>query len=710
MKTLLIDNYDSFTYNLYHYLAVVSGHNPVVIKNDELGWEEVVNRLRFDNIVVSPGPGTPLNPVDLGLSHAAVTQRDIPVLGVCLGHQAIAYVHGAKIDLAPEPIHGRVCTVVHTHHPLFKSIPEKFAVVRYHSLIVQEPLPKTLEGICWTEDGLLMGIAAIDRPHWGVQFHPESICSEYGMQLLANFNRLSEQLAKRENKARRRIYAVTQKKEILCEMKSVGVYAKYRLLDFAVDAEVAFATLYGSSAHAFWLDSSRVEAGTSRYSFMGDDRGPLAELIQYQSENQRLKISRNGEIRIERKCLFDFLKQRLQQYVLLDNTLELPFKGGLVGYFGYELKQECGAELQHQSGLPDAMFILADRYIAIDAEKKQTWLVALQYTDDESSSLWFDEMTHVLGNLPQILPDPLGNRKQRLICSLAQDKEEYCQNILRIKEEIRNGETYEVCLTNRVNVDVEVDPLKLYRILRRINPAPYASFLRFNDFSIVCSSPERFLRVDRYGRVESKPIKGTMRRGNNDIEDRALAEILRTSEKDRSENLMIVDLVRNDLGRVSQPGSVKVPSLMQIEHFATVHQLVSTIESYLASGKDAVDCIKAAFPGGSMTGAPKIRTLRLIDKLENSARGIYSGAIGYLSFDGAADFNISIRTMVVHNKKVTMGTGGAIVALSDPDMEFEEMLLKSKALLQALSLHVCGIENHFVITDTENQGKREAVS
>lgn len=708
MKTLLIDNYDSFTYNLSHYLAVVSGESPIVVRNDELSWESL-KQLDFDNIVISPGPGTPLNPKDLGLSRDAVQQCDIPVLGVCLGHQAIAHVHGAEISLATEPVHGRVYTMMHANHLLFKSIPEKFDVVRYHSLIVQEPLPQGLEGICWTEDGLLMGIAATDRPHWGVQFHPESICSEYGMRLLLNFNLLSERYLQQKKRTARKLSATLPEKKLISETKKVSecLCVKYRELDFAVNSEAVFLALYGNSPHAFWLDSSMQKAGLSRYSFMGDDSGPLAQLIQYQSDSQRLKIADRNGARIERKCLFDFLKQQLQRYTLLDNVLDLPFKGGLVGYFGYELKQECGGEQMHKSELPDAAFILTDRYIAIDAEKEKIWLVALEQTNDAAASSWFDRVTEILSKLEQPAPPALGNRKQRLVCKLTQDKDEYCQNILRAQEEIRNGETYEVCLTNRVNIDVDVEPLTLYRTLRRINPAPYASFLRFSDFSIVCSSPERFLTIDANGRAESKPIKGTIRRGSNEDEDRKLAEILRTCEKDRSENLMIVDLVRNDLGRVSQAGSVKVPKLMQIESFATVHQLVSTIESRLAVDKDAIDCIKAAFPGGSMTGAPKIRTLQIIDKLESSARGVYSGAIGYLSFDGAVDLNIVIRTMVIQKRKVTLGTGGAIIALSDAEMEFEEILLKSRALLKALSLHVCGVEDHFVVEGIESLENQE---
>jgi len=252
-------------------------------------------------------------------------------------------------------------------------------------------------------------------------------------------------------------------------------------------------------------------------------------------------------------------------------------------------------------------------------------------------------------------------------------------DIARSQAELAAGESYEVCLTDQISTDASPDPFDLYRNLRRSNPAPFASYLKLGEVAVVSSSPERFLSVDRERRVEARPIKGTTSRSADPAQDAALKAELTDDEKTYAEHLMIVDLLRNDLGIVCEVGSVAVPELMVVEDYATVHQLISTVEGTLPANRSAVECAHACFPGGSMTGAPKLRTMEIIDDIEAEARGVYSGAIGYFGLDGVMDLSIVIRTIVIRPGRTTIGAGGAIVMQSDPEEEFEEILLKARA-------------------------------
>ncbi len=263
------------------------------------------------------------------------------------------------------------------------------------------------------------------------------------------------------------------------------------------------------------------------------------------------------------------------------------------------------------------------------------------------------------------------------------DKAAYLDRIAASIGQIYEGESYEICLTNTITAETDIDPLQTYSWLRRISPVPYGALLEFADVAILSASPERFLTVRSDGRVESKPIKGTRPRGAGQAEDEALRRDLAGHEKDRAENLMIVDLIRNDLNTVCEIGSVHVPKLFDVETYAPVHQLVSTVRGTLRPDVSAVGCVQATFPGGSMTGAPKIRTMQIIDGLEAGPRGFYSGALGWFALSGAADLNIVIRTLTATGGRVSFGVGGALVALSDAEDEYEETVVKSRAMVTA---------------------------
>jgi para-aminobenzoate synthetase len=677
MRTLLIDNYDSFTFNLFHLLGEVNGDEPVVVRNDELPWEELA-ALPVDNIVISPGPGRPEHDRDVGVSLEVLRRAELPVLGVCLGHQALAHVTGGVIDHAPEVMHGRLSQIDHDGRGLFAGIPQGFAAVRYHSLAVGA-VPAALRVTAWTPDDVVMGLEHRARPLWGVQFHPESISTEHGRTLLRNFRDLTRAQGRPAARAPGPAGQV-----------AAGARVHHRALAAWCDPEAAFIALYGDREHAAWLDSSRAEPALARFSFMGAPDGPLGQVVRYDVGTRLLTVERATGREELHESVLEYCGRELERLHADAPELPFDFTCGFAGYLGYELKADCGGELVHPSPLPDAALLLCDRLVAFDHDERRVHLVALaDATDTAAAEEWLAATERELEGLAP--PPPATPPAPGALSFVArEDRDTYLANIAACKHEIFEGESYEICLTTELHSDGAIDPLTGYRALRARNPAPHAALLRVGDVSVLSSSPERFLRVDRERIVESKPIKGTAARAAHPMEDAYRAAALRADDKSRAENLMIVDLVRNDLGRVCALGTVGVPALMAVESYATVHQLVTTVRGRLRDAATAIDCIRVAFPGGSMTGAPKLRTMEIIDRLEQGPRGVYSGALGFLSVNGTADLSIVIRTLVASRHGLQIGSGGAIVAASDADAEHDEMLLKARAVLEAVGGTLAG--------------------
>ncbi|WBP91481.1 aminodeoxychorismate synthase component I [Kitasatospora cathayae] len=680
MRTLLIDNYDSYTYNLFHLLGQVNGEEPVVVTNDAV---ELPDLDGFDNVVISPGPGHPARARDFGISLDVLRRASAPVLGVCLGHQGLAVSEGGRVVPAPEARHGHVERVTHQGDAFFAGIPREFGAVRYHSLCVAEPLPDDLEPIARAEDGVIMALRHRRLPRWGVQFHPESIETEYGLRMMANFRDLTTAAQGRRSFA----VPVVAPSAPVREQSPAGqrrYSLQVRELDRAVDTEAAFDALYSGSTNAFWLDSARVERGLSRFSFLGDAAGPLAETVRYRVAERAVVVDGPAPA-VHAGTVFDYLQRESERRVVDAPPLPFDFTGGYVGYFGYELKADCGSKNRHTAETPDAVWLFADRFLAVDHEQDRTYLLALG-TDETTRAAaedWLTGTAEVLEGL-RTLPEPAPVPAASVEPFLAKQRADYVQDVRASQEYLLQGESYEICLTNVAEVPATDGGWETYRRLRRLNPAPYAAYLHLDGIDVACSSPERFLKITADRVAEAKPIKGTAPRGATPAEDEAARAELVSSAKTRAENLMIVDLLRNDLGRVCELGSVEVPVLMAAESYATVHQLVSTIRGTLKADADTMDCVRACFPGGSMTGAPKLRTLDIIESLEQRARGIYSGSIGYLACNGSADLNIVIRTMVRTGEHWQLGAGGAIVLDSDPDEEYDEMLLKASAPARAL--------------------------
>ncbi|SIR71344.1 aminodeoxychorismate synthase component I [Pseudacidovorax sp. RU35E] len=701
MRTLLIDNHDSFTYNLFQYLAASNGVPPVVVRNDEMDWAEA-SHLGFDNIVISPGPGRPQQPADLGLSAQALAQADVPILGVCLGHQAMGHACGATVDLAMRPMHGRIDRISHCGRGLFQGIPDRFEAVRYHSLAVTQ-LPSSLEALAWAPDGTLMALRHVRKPWWGVQFHPESVCTEHGARLLRNFRELT--LEWQQSRVRRSTWGSFITMPEAAEPPAPAWDVRARCLDFFVDPARVYQALFASQRPAFWLDSSQNGPGIARFSFMGDGSGPQSEYLSYDSESGALHVQHADCEETLPQSVFDYLGLRLaNEPAQLHAPLPFDFVGGFVGYFGYELKQELDGDGVHEAPGPDAAWLFVDRFLAFDHAEGQVWIVWL--TPQGGQDLhqgWVESIAAYLQAEAEAMPPPPPESRTQAASQVQRMRwhtplPTYRTLIERCQQEIRMGESYELCLTNQLVGVGRVDAMALYHMLRSRNAAPYAAYLALPELSVLSASPELFLAILPDRTVESKPIKGTAPRGNTPEEDERIAQDLLSDEKTRSENLMIVDLLRNDLNRSCEVGSVHVPVLFGIERFATVTQMVSTVRGRLRSDLTAVDAVQAAFPGGSMTGAPKRRTMRIIDALEGAPRGVYSGSLGYLSLNGAARLNIVIRTLVVQDDMLSIGAGGAIVALSDPDAEVNEIVLKARALWDTLK--ACGA----ALDDADLQG------
>ena len=709
MRTLLVDNHDSYTYNVFHLLAAASGEEPVVVNNDAVSWR-VLSREDFDAVVLSPGPGRPERWHDFGVCRDILRYSDVPLFGICLGHQGIGNLLEGGVNSAPMAMHGRLSRIRHSGEGLFAGIPQDFSVVRYHSLAITSPMGEEGFETAWADDGVVMGVEHRTRPMWGVQFHPESVATEHGRAIAENFYEMASRYRSRRRAgqpsltSRRRpsAEAAPREQDVAPPRRpapeSAGLRVRAVTLEGEAPTEQIYERLFGEAEHSFWLDSADAPTWLAQCSYMGTSAGAERCLLEYDVDSGEVAVDRGGVETVEHRSIFDLLDRELAR-----NAVDSPRNvargliGGFVGYLGYELKADCGSPNVHSSDMPDAMLLFANRVVAVDHANEVTHVIALGREGDAEADRWLDATVELvraaISSPPQprpLAPPEAPGATVEFRCG--RGRERYLHDIARSQAELAAGESYEVCLTDQISTDASPDPFDLYRWLRRSNPAPFAAFLRFGDRAIVSSSPERFLSVDRERRVQARPIKGTISRSDDPAEDAARRKGLEEDEKTRAEHLMIVDLLRNDLGTVCEVDSVRVPELMTVEPYATVHQVVSTISGVLETERSAVECVRRCFPGGSMTGAPKERTMEIIDDLEDEARGVYSGAIGYFGADGETDLSIVIRTIVMRPGRTTIGAGGAIVMQSDPVDEFDEILLKARAPMAAIAKVVTGGE------------------
>lgn len=420
-----------------------------------------------------------------------------------------------------------------------------------------------------------------------------------------------------------------------------------------------------------YLDSAKLDTRLGRYSFIG-----VNVLSTFMSKGHNAYID-------GKKVLgepFEVLERLTLEY-RINYDSDIPFVGGFVGYFSYDMGRILESFIDTSDSnidIPDSIFYLYENIIIFDHENNKTYITALGFIDNSIEDIYntilekySDEETEV----------ELEEKNTEFHSNFTKD--EYMRAISRMREYIRDGDMYIANMTRNVWCDNYDDSFSIYENLRTINPAPFAAYMDCGDFQIISSSPERFMYVqDR--KVYTRPIKGTRPRGQNIEEDNKNREELMNSEKDKSELLMIVDLERNDLSKVCKASSVKVNDLFKIEEYATVFHLVSEIEGELEDGVSSVKCIRECYPGGSITGAPKIRAMEIIEELEGLKRNIYTGCIGYFDLRGNCDFNIAIRTIIKKGNKAYFGVGGGITYESDAEAEWYETIDKAKALMRVL--------------------------
>jgi len=442
--------------------------------------------------------------------------------------------------------------------------------------------------------------------------------------------------------------------------------------------------------YSFFLDSGMDTQKLGRYSFLGSE-----PFLVMNSRGSEITLVRGQEHKVQHGNPFDTISKLLELYKLDYCPAPMPFVGGAVGYFSYDLchfVEHLPSTAIDDLKLPECYFAFYDVIFVFDHLEGRAYFVATGFPELEEEQrlkrarMRLEEMKNWLypgHSVIAVSRSPEQNKEITLKSNFT--PEEYIKAVNRVREYIAAGDVFQVNLSQRFQADLGILPYELYKRLRRVNPAPFASYLNFPEVAIVSASPERFLKVQG-DLVETRPVKGTRPRGRDPVEDQRLAQELTHSIKDRAENVMIVDLERNDLGRVCRYGTIKVTELAILETFPTVFHLTSTIVGRLHRGKSDIDLLKATFPGGSITGAPKVRAMEIIDELETTKRSVYTGSIGYLSFNGDLDINIVIRTFIIKEGRAYFQVGGGIIYDSDSEAEYMETLDKAKALIQALQL------------------------
>lgn len=718
MTILLIDSYDSFTFNLSTLVEKVTGAKVVTIHNDSLSAKELVEEILplFDAIVVGPGPGSPEIPSDVGVLPAlwALSEKNlIPVFGVCLGFQSMVLGFGGDISRLNVVRHGQPGEIMHSGTSIFEGLPQKYLSTRYHSLCAAR-IPPILEELAWCTDGndkIVMAAKHCQLPLWGVQYHPESICSEQGEKIILNFWNQARQWSQSVGRVKK--YDVRRYEDMLRYSIKPNPLFGPKVSSSAVKGVVngnhpTIGTLmvqwtgYDSSITMITdaLDSPFVILGSGAYPGRWSIIGVLEEGVTpvfshyrtYHGDQvfvRKLGTSQETQYPLDRGTgiwgyLADFMAPKIKAYKNSELPTDCTFIGGLIGYFGYDSAAVGPRQPYPDSPVrryADVSLVYVDRTILVDHKTNKVYVVSLRPFDTD----WIDLMMSTIKKTKKKPVPPIATSLGEQPKVVLPDREKYISKIDKAKEYLASGDSYELCLTAQTTISFPrpIDPYSLYKILLKRNPAPYSCFMNF-DSTLVGSSPERFMSWTKDGVCEFRPIKGTVRKGPKVT--REIADKILNTPKERGENLMIVDLIRHDLNQLLS--NVRVSKLMTVEEYETVFQLVSVIQGDLPGDYKGLDLLAHSLPPGSMTGAPKIRSVEILEELEDhQPRGIYSGVAGYWSVHDEGDWSVIIRSAFSYAgdglKEWRIGAGGAITILSDSEEEWEEMKTKLESALQA---------------------------
>ena len=453
-----------------------------------------------------------------------------------------------------------------------------------------------------------------------------------------------------------------------------------------------------NAPYSYLFESVQGGEKWGRYSFIGLPSSRVIKIYGYQ-----IQIEKDGvvEDKLEVKDPLSWI-QAFQSKLKVPQLDNLPrFAGGLVGYFGHDTVRYIEPSLgtcpnTDKLGAPDILLMVSDELVVFDNLQGSLQLVVHADTDDKGYERAERRLQELLDKLAQPLQNGHTDYQRDSVEEsdfvFETDEQEFKANVERAREYIIDGDIMQVVLSQRSSAEFDAPPLDLYRALRRINPSPYMYFLNLEDFQIVGSSPEILVRLEE-NKVTVRPIAGTRRRGYTDQEDIALEQELLADPKELAEHLMLIDLGRNDVGRVSQVGSVKLTDKMIVERYSHVMHIVSNVEGRLRDGLDAMDVLRATFPAGTLSGAPKVRALEIIDELESVKRGVYGGAVGYISWSGNMDTAIAIRTAIIQDKTLYMQAGAGIVYDSQPDLEWKETINKSRVVFRAAALAAHGLKH-----------------